>query len=573
MPRAVTLVVICCMPAVAEPLARLGLQPSLSRMMERSAQARPSDGGSYAIVAALDAQAEALFDQVFGACFVATAATADNGAAESAKVPLLRADLCTLARGAPALLLLAGQRGPEPPVAALAVADVWVCALSDEETAVDDALERAIAAWARLPAPGISSAHTPQRTLLILVPASRAGLSEHALGQRLKDVCARRGMAVPASEHLRLAVAPAPASDGSGGSELLSRFARPSDANFLLNGARRVPAAVSLRRVPQLVDELLGVLDVTSGLDQAVAADGTHADPDDIPTAVGVAAAAERARSGRGASAHPHDAAQALLADPAEWAALVGCEEARARAREPTLAECAALRDAIEDAALNPLSDVGGRGGQLVDLGVAAYDAAAAAWEGCAARAIKRDELQRELLIEVAKIASLQLTLLQEDSMATFRSELIVLMATSASYNRAAARLTRRALRRYERAARDAIPPQLAARGAGRLTGRARTELRGQMLAEIESHEAEAAELPPREQDVGPPPWWKQLAAQVISIVLTSPRATCCSTYPRGARISLTSGPCRVDHSSERDSDVLSALTAFQGTCKLDKSR
>lgn len=35
----------------------------------------------------------------------------------------------------------------------------------------------------------------------------------------------------------------------------------------------------------------------------------------------------------------------------------------------------------------------------------------------------------------------------------------------------------------------------------------------------------EAADLPPREQDVGPPPWWKQLLAQAIGIVLNLAQA------------------------------------------------
>ena len=40
------------------------------------------------------------------------------------------------------------------------------------------------------------------------------------------------------------------------------------------------------------------------------------------------------------------------------------------------------------------------------------------------------------------------------------------------------------------------------------------------MAAEASSHVAEAAELPPREQDVAPPPWWKQILAQVLGMGL-----------------------------------------------------
>ena len=36
------------------------------------------------------------------------------------------------------------------------------------------------------------------------------------------------------------------------------------------------------------------------------------------------------------------------------------------------------------------------------------------------------------------------------------------------------------------------------------------------MAAEAGAHEEEAEDLPPREQDVGPPPWWKQILVQIL---------------------------------------------------------
>ena len=40
------------------------------------------------------------------------------------------------------------------------------------------------------------------------------------------------------------------------------------------------------------------------------------------------------------------------------------------------------------------------------------------------------------------------------------------------------------------------------------------------MNAEAGAHEEEAEALPPREQDVGPPPWYKQILAQLIGMGL-----------------------------------------------------
>ena len=46
------------------------------------------------------------------------------------------------------------------------------------------------------------------------------------------------------------------------------------------------------------------------------------------------------------------------------------------------------------------------------------------------------------------------------------------------------------------------------------------------MRDEAGSHEAQAAEQPPREKDVGPPPWWKQLLAQVLGAATKEPERT-----------------------------------------------
>ena len=54
---------------------------------------------------------------------------------------------------------------------------------------------------------------------------------------------------------------------------------------------------------------------------------------------------------------------------------------------------------------------------------------------------------------------------------------------------------------------------------------RACERLRKAMGEEVALHEDEAEDVPPREQDVAPPPWWKRLLAQAIGMVLNVAQA------------------------------------------------
>ena len=63
------------------------------------------------------------------------------------------------------------------------------------------------------------------------------------------------------------------------------------------------------------------------------------------------------------------------------------------------------------------------------------------------------------------------------------------------------------------------------------------------MREEVASHGAEAAQLPPSEQDTGPPPWWKQLLAQALSIVLNLAQAHMLQYLPAKR---VTSQRCRL---------------------------
>ena len=99
-------------------------------------------------------------------------------------------------------------------------------------------------------------------------------------------------------------------------------------------------------------------------------------------------------------------------------------------------------------------------------------------------------------------------------------------------------------MRRFERAAKTAALPSLGERapdrgaidGLHRLRRERAEALSARMRDEVASHEEEAAELPPREQDVGPPPWWKQLTAQLLSMVLNVVQAYVLQYLPQRRR-------------------------------------
>ena len=70
------------------------------------------------------------------------------------------------------------------------------------------------------------------------------------------------------------------------------------------------------------------------------------------------------------------------------------------------------------------------------------------------------------------------------------------------------------------------MPAPIGARPQGvALQRRSVRRLRQRLLIESAAHEAEAAALPPREQDVGPSPWWKALPVQAHEPVAELARA------------------------------------------------
>ena len=94
-------------------------------------------------------------------------------------------------------------------------------------------------------------------------------------------------------------------------------------------------------------------------------------------------------------------------------------------------------------------------------------------------------------------------------------------MVDAKDYPKAAAKLCDRSAGRFERAARASLPAAVArGRAAQALPRRGRRLLQQQMRDMAQLHEAEAADLGPRECDVdeGPDPLWKQALRQVVGL-------------------------------------------------------
>ena len=295
--------------------------------------------------------------------------------------------------------------------------------------------------------------------------------------------------------------------------------------------------------------------------------------------------AARASTSTASASASAGAAAAAAVAAPLlwrdHWAALARWERARRVATAQAASDAAELRRVMEeDCRLNPMApeefcaradalhrratalfeqhagadgEAGASGSGGANGGSAAAAAAAAVY------AAKREQLRRDVLAMLLRAARRQLAAVQADALATFQADLALVLAESKSYERAASKLCARSARRFERVAAATMPSCVLpeTRGSGRRLGlgagsgggggsgggnaasgaggsvhavalpqRAARMLRRQMETEAATHEAEAAELPPRPGDVpdpdAPVPWWKQAAKQLIGIAVNA---------------------------------------------------
>jgi hypothetical protein len=202
--------------------------------------------------------------------------------------------------------------------------------------------------------------------------------------------------------------------------------------------------------------------------------------------------------SGGGAEAEPPRTAEQLArlasAAPSEWLALVGCEGARQKACEAAAAEARELRTAIAEAARNPLDDFAPRAERLIANTLRVYDASSSRFVSRRSHAAKREAVSRAATAEALRLTRQQRSVLFEDALATFRAELVLLMAAAARYDRASTRLSRKTTRRFERAVRAATPAHIGTRPQGvALQRRCVRRLRQHLLLEAAAHEAEAA--------------------------------------------------------------------------------
>lgn len=205
------------------------------------------------------------------------------------------------------------------------------------------------------------------------------------------------------------------------------------------------------------------------------------------------------------------------------------CESARQQVQTAADLAWSQLKDAINVSTLNPLADFGARADAAYNSLLAAYDVDAAQWKGSEAYRVARGQLEVSMQSNMWELYTSQLRNLEVDCWMTFIADLTKLMVSSATYAKPARKLLERAAKRFDGLARAAVPTVLEAKGSDGSESscdpatlvQERTEaLRSAMAAEVESHKAEAEMLPPREMDVGPPPWWKQILAQALGMGL-----------------------------------------------------
>ena len=451
----------------------------------------------YAVVSALDTAALPLLNQLFGTCF-----PLDNEGSADA----VMGELCLpLARGTPAFLFLGAAAG-EAPTGALALADVWIAVLPSDGDP-QPLLERVADVLARLP-PMPSDA--PPRTLMVIGQDASQRLVAAELQSRLEELSgsAQKVHGVAVGSLLSVQVAHYP----EDGPTLLGRFAhRDRPGHVLPDGLRAARAGVGLRDAPFLLELLLPILDTTTAV---LPGDGAAEVPE----------RADRARAG--------SPVLCAAASERDWCALIGCGRAKEAAIEAAGEHLDALRSTIEEMRLNPLAggDFSARlDGIIAERPLELYDAQCRTWQGTAAHSSQRDHLREALAARAGELLEGQLGFLCEDALTTFRGELAVLLAASASYKRSAHRLISKVHAKAVREAKRSVPPSLRsgahAPAATAMQMRACERLRKAMGEEVALHEDEAEDLPPREQDVAPPPWWKQLLAQAIGMVLNVAQA------------------------------------------------
>ena len=495
----------------ASPSPRLALLPALkSRATEPHELLRTDASSSYSVVAALNADASAALNRLFGACF-----PLEDGEIRHGERHFLHADFCAPAmNGAPSLLLLAAQQAP---LAALALADVWVAALPSggSKSAADALLEQVIDALTQLPPQQPGSWF---RQLLVVTDGGDEdeATTASSLQSRLGELWKARGQ--------RGAIPDVYVSVGSlRGPELLGRFAQPAKPNALLSstGGLCMQNGVPMAEVPALLEELLSILDAPPLAQSAISSSGSSSEEEEDAEVVAAAPLANNPER----------------AKPSEWSSLVRGESAKRLAREEAAAACMSLREVLREATVNPVdgAEFSERCEALLMKALATFDEKAARVGGggsadSLALQAKRMELNRYILSQLLLLLKTEYKALSDDALESFRADLALLLAESKSYKRHARRLVSKCGRKFDKAARMATPKSLtltsgssvasASKAAAASLRRHSEALLTAMRKEAGDHEEEAEALPPREQDSGPAPWWKQILAQIIALGL-----------------------------------------------------
>ncbi|KAL1530833.1 hypothetical protein AB1Y20_001729 [Prymnesium parvum] len=444
----------------------------------------------------------------------------------------LHADVCApLGEGTPTLVCLAASRGSDAvgpaveaeasEVIAFALADMWFAVLPlaplQDDAGADRLLLRIFALLDQLPTASDAPPPPPRRVLIFLSGESEEQLDDASASSRLTSraeaLWAQRAPAAPLERQLTLeavrlpflrtppaakaaveaggGAAPPARDDGAAGARLLARLAQTARPDSLVAPPRRVPAALSLAALPLLVRELLS-------LQQA----------------------SRRAASTRRGRA---DAPSAGWCDVSDWEGIVRCARAAEAAGQLARREAARLTE-IQAEEINPIKDFSPRLEAVRAQALDRFAQDAARLAPTRPFAAKRVALERELAALQLRLLRAHLARLREDCFESFCAELATTMATSTSYVRAASRLQRRSARQHAAAVRAAVPTALRHHRPA-LERQSVRVLKRRLLGEISLHEAEATELPPPADDVGPPAWWRQIVSQLIGIAFNLAQA------------------------------------------------
>ena len=217
------------------------------------------------------------------------------------------------------------------------------------------------------------------------------------------------------------------------------------------------------------------------------------------------------------------------------WMHAVRCAESAEKALTGAVSTADAILVDQASAVLNPLPDVAQRVEQMRLAALQIFNGAVGAIEEEDLQYVDRgtyesrmrSNLERELAAISLRITRAQLRSLRNDAINSFRSDIVEIMHCSRRPRAAFRRLSHKYARRFQSVVQAALPPSchsLAAVPAARCAMREASILSELMQAEVADRIPEAESLPPHESDDSslPTPWWKQILAQLLGMVLNA---------------------------------------------------